>query len=218
MSTPPKDPNRKRVTLTKLAEMRALGEPIVMITAYDHPSALIVEEAGVDVVLVGDSAADNVLGYSDTVPVTVEELLMLTRAVRRGLNSALLVGDLPFGSYEASDAQAIEVRQTAGIKIGVDRMRECGFAGAVMSERKQVDHCAAGLLLTLLGQQHLECAGISAAREQLIAVDQIEQRHRFLAQRMDDVMVVDDVAVLTAPLRRPTTPQGQELRGAEEAL
>ena len=66
MSTPPKDPNRKRVTLTKLAEMRALGEPIVMITAYDHPSALVVEEAGVDVVLVGDSAANNVLGYTDT--------------------------------------------------------------------------------------------------------------------------------------------------------
>ena len=84
MSTPPKDQQRKRVTLTKLAEMRALGEPIVMITAYDHPSALVVEEAGVDVVLVGDSAANNVLGYSDTVPVTVEELLMLTprRAAR----------------------------------------------------------------------------------------------------------------------------------------
>ena len=72
MSTPPKDPNRKRITLTKLAEMRALGEPIVMITAYDHPSALVVEEAGVDVVLVGDSAANNVLGYPDTVPVTAE--------------------------------------------------------------------------------------------------------------------------------------------------
>src|SRR3954468_1851181 len=88
--------------------MRALGEPIVMITAYDHPSALVVEQAGVDVVLVGDSAANNVLGYADTVPVTVEELLMLTRAVRRGLKTPLLVGDLPFGSYEASDAQALE--------------------------------------------------------------------------------------------------------------
>src|SRR3954468_22031325 len=108
MSTPPKDQQRKRVTLTKLAEMRALGEPIVMITAYDHPSALVVEEAGVDVVLVGDSAANNVLGYTETVRVTVEELLILPRAVRRGVTTPLLVGDLPFGSYEASDAQAIE--------------------------------------------------------------------------------------------------------------
>src|ERR1700731_5337409 len=97
-------------------------------------------------------------------------------------------------------------------------MREFGFAGAVMSERKQADHCPAGLLLTLLGQQRLEGAGISAAREQLIAIDQIEQRHRFLAQRMDDVMIVDDVTVFTAPLRRLTPPQGQELGGAGEAL
>jgi 3-methyl-2-oxobutanoate hydroxymethyltransferase len=106
MSSAPRN-DRKPVTLTKLHEMRALGEPIVMVTAYDHPSAVVVEQAGVDVVLVGDSAANNVLGYEDTVPVTVDELLMLAAAVRRGLKTPLLVGDLPFGSYEASDAQAI---------------------------------------------------------------------------------------------------------------
>jgi 3-methyl-2-oxobutanoate hydroxymethyltransferase len=130
MSTPPKD-QRKRVTLTKLAEMRALGEPIVMITAYDHPSAVVVEQAGVDVVLVGDSAANNVLGYSDTVPVTVEELLMLTRAVRRGLKTPLLVGDLPFGSYEASDAQAIETAHRFVKEAGCDAVKlEGGGASA----------------------------------------------------------------------------------------
>src|SRR6476659_58394 len=123
MSTPPKDPDRKRVTLTKLAEMRALGEPIVMITAYDHPSALVVEQAGVDVVLVGDSAANNVLGYADTVPVTVEELLMLTSAVRRGLKTPLLVADLPFGSYEASDAQAIATAHRFVKEEGVDAVK-----------------------------------------------------------------------------------------------
>ena len=131
MSTPPKDSQRKRVTLTKLAEMRALGEPIVMITAYDHPSALVVEQAGVDVVLVGDSAANNVLGYTDTVPVTVEELLMLTRAVRRGLKTPLLVGDLPFGSYEASDAQAIETAHRFVKEAGCDAVKlEGGGASA----------------------------------------------------------------------------------------
>src|SRR3954469_16209494 len=112
MSTPPRIPSvppdgRKPITLSKLAEMRTLGEPIVMVTAYDHPSAVVVEEAGVDVVLVGDSAANNVLGYETTVPVTLEELLMLAAAVRRGLRTPLLVGDLPFGSYEAADEQAI---------------------------------------------------------------------------------------------------------------
>jgi 3-methyl-2-oxobutanoate hydroxymethyltransferase len=130
MSTPPRD-QRKRVTLTKLAEMRALGEPIVMITAYDHPSALVVEQAGVDIVLVGDSAANNVLGYPDTVPVTVEELLMLTRAVRRGLKAPLLVGDLPFGSYEASDALAIETAQRFVKEAGCDAVKlEGGGASA----------------------------------------------------------------------------------------
>src|SRR3954465_2526010 len=102
MSTPPKG-QRKRVTPPKLAEMRALGEPIVMITAYDHPSALVVEQAGVDVVLVGEWAANNVRVSPDPGPVSVEEMLMLTPAVRRGLKTPLLVGDLPFGSYEASD-------------------------------------------------------------------------------------------------------------------
>jgi 3-methyl-2-oxobutanoate hydroxymethyltransferase len=131
MSSPPKDSQRKRVTLTKLAEMRALGEPIVMITAYDHPSALVVEQAGVDVVLVGDSAANNVLGYPDTVPVTVDELLMLTRAVRRGLKTPLLVGDLPFGSYEASDAQAIETAHRFVKEAGCDAVKlEGGGASA----------------------------------------------------------------------------------------
>src|SRR6187200_3797838 len=130
MSTPPKD-QRKRVTLTKLGEMRALGEPIVMITAYDHPSALVVEEAGVDVVLVGDSAANNVLGYPDTVPITVDELLMLSAAVRRGLKTPLMVGDLPFGSYEASDAQAIATAHRFVKEAGADAVKlEGGGASA----------------------------------------------------------------------------------------
>jgi 3-methyl-2-oxobutanoate hydroxymethyltransferase len=132
MSSAPRH-DRKPVTLTKLAEMRALGEPIVMVTAYDHPSAVVVEEAGVDVVLVGDSAANNVLGYEDTVPVTVEELLMLTAAVRRGLRSPLLVGDLPFGSYEASDSHAIGTAHRFVKEAGCDAVKLEG--GGVMAER-----------------------------------------------------------------------------------
>jgi 3-methyl-2-oxobutanoate hydroxymethyltransferase len=133
MSTPPRHDHpdaepRKPVTLTKLAEMRALGEPIVMVTAYDHPSAKIAEAAGVDVVLVGDSAANNVLGYADTVPVTVEELLMLAAAVRRGLRTPLLVGDLPFGSYEASDEQAIGTAHRFVKEAGCDAVKVEGSA------------------------------------------------------------------------------------------
>ena len=128
MSTPPRhdqpqDAGRRPITLTKLGEMRALGEPIVMVTAYDHPSAKAVEAAGVDIVLVGDSAANNVLGYTDTVPVTVDELLMLTAAVRRGLRTPLLVGDLPFGSYEASDEQAIQTAHRFVKEAGCDAVK-----------------------------------------------------------------------------------------------
>jgi 3-methyl-2-oxobutanoate hydroxymethyltransferase len=99
--------DRLPMTLPRLAEKKRLGEPIVMVTAYDFPSAQIVEEAGVDLVLVGDSGAEVVLGYSSTVPVSLEEMLMLTAATRRGLATPLLVADLPFGSYEASDEQAV---------------------------------------------------------------------------------------------------------------
>ena len=123
MSTPPRDDQRKRITLTKLAEMRALGEPIVMITAYDHPSALVAEEAGVDVVLVGDSAANNVLGYDSTVPVGMDEMLMLTRAVRRGLRTPLLVGDMPFGSYEGCNEEAVANAQRFVKEAGCDAVK-----------------------------------------------------------------------------------------------
>jgi 3-methyl-2-oxobutanoate hydroxymethyltransferase len=128
MSSPPRTdqsdaPARRPVTLTKLAEMRALGEPIVMVTAYDHPTATIAEAAAVDIVLVGDSAANNVLGYADTIPVTVDELLMLTAAVRRGLRTPMLVGDLPFGSYEASDEQAIGTAHCFVKQAGCDAVK-----------------------------------------------------------------------------------------------
>jgi 3-methyl-2-oxobutanoate hydroxymethyltransferase len=113
----------KPVTLSSLGERKALGEPIAMITAYDYPSAQVAEEAGVDVVLVGDSAAMTVLGYPSTVPVSVDEMLMLAAAVRRGLKTPLLVGDLPFGSYEVSDEQAIATAQRFVKEAGCDAVK-----------------------------------------------------------------------------------------------
>ncbi len=104
---PPDLSGRMPVTLPQLQEKKRLGEPIVMVTAYDYPSAQVAESAGVDIVLVGDSGAMTVLGYPSTVPVSVEEMLVLCAAARRGLTTPLLVADLPFGSYEASDEQAV---------------------------------------------------------------------------------------------------------------
>jgi 3-methyl-2-oxobutanoate hydroxymethyltransferase len=111
------------VTLPRLAERKRLGEPIVMVTAYDYPSAQVAQEAGVDVVLVGDSGAMTVLGYPSTIPVSTDEMLMLASAVRRGLRTPLLVGDLPFGSYEASDEQAVATAQRFIKEAGCDAVK-----------------------------------------------------------------------------------------------
>jgi 3-methyl-2-oxobutanoate hydroxymethyltransferase len=111
------------MTLPRLAEKKRLGEPIVMVTAYDYPSAQVAQEVGVDVVLVGDSGAMTVLGYPSTVPVSTEEMLMLASAVRRGLDTPLLVGDLPFGSYEASDEQAVATAQRFVKEAGCDAVK-----------------------------------------------------------------------------------------------
>jgi 3-methyl-2-oxobutanoate hydroxymethyltransferase len=103
----PADASRLPMTLPRLAEKKRLGEPIVMVTAYDYPSARAAESAGVDLVLVGDSGAMTVLGYPSTVAVETDEMLVLTRAARRGLSTPFLIADLPFGSYEISDEQAV---------------------------------------------------------------------------------------------------------------
>jgi len=124
MSSPTRKPSdAARVRVPDLAGWRADGRQIVMVTAYDHPSAVAVEAAGVDVVLVGDSAANVVLGYDSTVQVTVDELLVLTAAVRRGLDRSLLVGDLPFGSYEVSDADAVRTAIRFVKEAGVDAVK-----------------------------------------------------------------------------------------------
>jgi 3-methyl-2-oxobutanoate hydroxymethyltransferase len=111
------------VTLPRVAEMKNAGEPIVMVTAYDYPSAQIVDEAGVDIALVGDTAAMVVLGYDATTPVGMEEMLMMAAAVRRGLKRPLLIGDLPFGSYEKSNEQAIENAQRFVKEAGCDAVK-----------------------------------------------------------------------------------------------
>jgi 3-methyl-2-oxobutanoate hydroxymethyltransferase len=119
----PSDASRLPMTLPRLAEKKRLGEPIVMVTAYDHPSARAAEAAGVDLVLVGDSGAMTVLGYPSTVPVEVDEMLVLAKAARRGLTTPFLIGDLPFGSYEVSDEQAIATSMRFVKEAGCDAVK-----------------------------------------------------------------------------------------------
>ena len=112
------------------------GEPIVMVTAYDFATAQVAERAGVDLVLVGDSAAMVVLGYDTTRLVTLDEMLMLTRAARRGAPKSLLVGDLPYGTYEQSNDQALAtVRRFR--EAGVDAVKMEG-AGPIVDRARAV--------------------------------------------------------------------------------
>ena len=115
--------DRAAMNLPRIAEMKLNAEPIVMVTAYDHPSAQVAEAAEVDMVLVGDSAAMTVLGYDSTVPVGLDEMVMLASAVRRGLKTPLLVGDLPFGSYESSDEQAVASAMRFVKEAGCDAVK-----------------------------------------------------------------------------------------------
>lgn len=96
-----------KLALTEVQAMKAEGRTIVMVTAYDFPSGRLADEAGIDIVLVGDSAAMTVLGHDSTVPATMDEMLMLARACARGAKRPLVVGDLPFGTYQASDEDAV---------------------------------------------------------------------------------------------------------------
>jgi 3-methyl-2-oxobutanoate hydroxymethyltransferase len=122
------------VTIRDLRTFKERGERFVMLTAYDHPTARILDEAGIPVLLVGDSVGNNVLGYETTVPVTMDEMLHHTKAVVRGAERALVVGDMPFLSFHTTVAEAVG---NAG------RFLKEGGAHAVKLERPSVDVTAA---------------------------------------------------------------------------
>jgi 3-methyl-2-oxobutanoate hydroxymethyltransferase len=131
--TAPPPGGRAPMSLPRLMEMKAAGEPIVMVTAYDYPSATVAEAAGVDLVLVGDSAAMVVLGYPGTEPVSMEEMIVLGKAVRRGLKTPLMIGDMPMGSYEASNELAVQNAQRLVKETGCQAVKL--EAGGVVVER-----------------------------------------------------------------------------------
>lgn len=124
-SPPGATPGPRKIRIHHLSQFKARGEKFAMLTAYDQLSAQIFDEAGIPVLLVGDSAANNVLGYATTLPVTVDEMIPLVRAVAGAAKRALVVADLPFGSYQASPQQALDTSV---------RMMKEGLAHAVKLE------------------------------------------------------------------------------------
>ena len=122
----------QKLPLTDLAERKRRGEPIVMVTAYDCPAARLADDAGVDVVLVGDSAAMTVLGHDSTVPATMDEMIVLTRAVNRGARRPLVIADMPFGSFQVSDEGALQNAVRFVKEAGADAVKLEG-AGPTVS-------------------------------------------------------------------------------------
>jgi 3-methyl-2-oxobutanoate hydroxymethyltransferase len=173
----------KRVRIHHLQQLKERGEPWPMLTAYDMYAAELFDEAGIPVLLVGDSAANNVYGYDTTLPVTVDEMLPLSRAVSRGAKHALVVADLPFGSYQLSPEQALAT--------GVRFMKE-GGAHAVKLEggRRFAPHIEA---LTSAGVPVMGHIGFTPQSEHNLGGYRVQGR----GDAGDDI-VADAVAVQEA--------------------
>jgi 3-methyl-2-oxobutanoate hydroxymethyltransferase len=132
-------PDHAKLTLPELAELKRRGQRIVMVTAYDAPGGRLADAAGVDLVLVGDSAAMTVLGHDSTVPATMDEMLVLTRAVTRGAKRPLVVADMPFGSFQVSDEQALANAIRFVKEAGADAVKLEGAGPSLARARALVD-------------------------------------------------------------------------------
>ena len=126
-----------KLPLPELAEMKRRGQKIVMVTAYDAPGGRLADAAGVDIILVGDSAAMVMLGHDSTVPASMDEMLVLTRAVTRGAARPLVVADMPFGSFQVSDEKALENAIRFVKEAGADAVKLEG-AGATLSRVRTI--------------------------------------------------------------------------------
>jgi 3-methyl-2-oxobutanoate hydroxymethyltransferase len=135
----PGTPAPGKLALPELAELKARRQPIAMVTAYDAPSGRLADAAGADVILVGDSAAMTVLGHDSTVPATMDEMIVLTRAVNRGARRPLVVADMPFGSFQVSDEDALANAIRFVKEAGADAVKLEGAGPMLSRVRALVD-------------------------------------------------------------------------------
>jgi len=121
-------PEREKITIPKLYEMKARGEPITWLTAYDYPTALLMDRAGIEMILVGDSAGMTMLGYQTTLPVTMDQMITFTAAVCRAVKYAFVIGDMPYMSYQVSIEEAIRKAGRFMAECGTDAVKLEGGA------------------------------------------------------------------------------------------
>jgi 3-methyl-2-oxobutanoate hydroxymethyltransferase len=185
-----------RVRIHHLQQMKDRGERWAMLTAYDQQSAAVFDEAGLPALLVGDSAANNVLGYPTTVPVTVDELLPLVRAVTRAAKRALVVADLPFGSYQASPEQALAT--------AVRFMKE-GQAHAVKLEggRRMAPHVE---LLTSSGIPVMAHVGFTPQSEHALGGYRVQGRGDAADLLTDDALALQEAGAFSVVLEMVPAP------------
>jgi 3-methyl-2-oxobutanoate hydroxymethyltransferase len=200
----------EKVTVPAVRSTKERGERLVCLTAYDYPTARIVDEAGTDIILVGDSLGNVVLGYDSTVPVTLEEMLAHTRAVRRGVNRALLVADMPYGTYHtgADDAvrAALRLVKEGGaeaVKLEGGRIRAEIVQRLVAEEIPVVGHI--GLTpqsLNKLGSYRLQGKTAEAARSLLEDARALEAAGAFAI--VLEVVPREIAKLITESLQIPT--------------
>ena len=164
----------EKITFPTLNSRKLAGNPITALTAYDYPSARILDEVGIDLILVGDSLGMAVLGYDSTLPVTLEEMLHHTRAVRRAVRRSLLVADLPFGTYQADEAEAVRnatrfIKEAGAEAVKIEGLRPSITTRLVEAEIPVVAHL--GLLpqgVNRMGGYKVQARTLDAA-EALVA-------------------------------------------------
>jgi 3-methyl-2-oxobutanoate hydroxymethyltransferase len=207
-SSSPVDPSVTKITIPALAEMKRQGKPISALTAYDYATARLVDEAGIDLVLVGDSLAMVVMGQDNTLAVTVDEMLHHTRAVRRAVRRALVVADMPFGSYHGTATDGVEnavrfVKEAGAEAVKVEGPRVALIQALSDAEIPVVGH------LGLTPQSVNRMGGYRVQAKTLDAAHQIKSDAKALEQAGAGVLVLEGIprevaAEITAELTIPT--------------
>jgi 3-methyl-2-oxobutanoate hydroxymethyltransferase len=206
----PATPAPGKLPLPELAEMKRRGDRIVMVTAYDAPAARLADDAGVELILVGDSAAMVMLGHESTVPVTLDEMIFLTRAVTRAARRPLVIGDLPFGSYEISDEQAVASAIRMAKEGGADLVKLEG-AGRMLSRVRAIAESNIGIMghIGLTPQSATKLGGFKAQGRSAAAALQLYDDALALQEAGCFSIVLEAVPALvaariTAALEIPT--------------
>lgn len=207
-STSALNPSVTKVTIPALAEMKRQGKPISALTAYDYATSRLVDEAGIDMVLVGDSLAMVVMGHENTLAVTVDEMLHHTRAVRRAVRRALVVADMPFGSYHGTIAEGVAnavrfIKEAGAEAVKIEGPRVSLVRALTDAEIPVVGH------LGLTPQSVHRMGGYRVQAKTLDAVEQIKADARALEDAGAGLLVLEGIprevaSAITAELTIPT--------------